>query len=358
MPTWPSPSSERLGTPKIPAIRFTRGTYFGASRFTSATACQVARPPLTDRTRSPRPQRAFTSRLPAAWSPSLPLDITTTWTGLPLLAGLAPARMAVSLAAPDPYVRNSRIRLPPRVFDGKPLVRPGVKDFRLRQPVVSQLRHPSPRSGVLLATPPEAASPQTRHVIAEGAQRRAIGRHGVVGEEPSDDLLQPAPLFGDRLMHPPSQLFLNFLELCAHAVWPGLPLELELALPGLAADEREAKETEGLRFAEPALRACDRCKAAKLDQAGLLRMQRQRELPQPCTHRVPEAPGLGFLLKADNKVSRAGESHPRALAEPDVRLSPHPAPIVQPRPCRSGQWANSNGCRRATRAIQCAVCRR
>src|SRR5215470_1789638 len=102
MPTWPSPSSERLGTLKIPAIRLTRGTYFGASRFTYATACQVARPPLTDRTRSPRPQRAFTSRLPAVWSPSLPLDITTTWTGLLLLAGLAPARMAASLAAPDP----------------------------------------------------------------------------------------------------------------------------------------------------------------------------------------------------------------------------------------------------------------
>src|ERR1700757_5544130 len=108
MPTWPSPSSERLGTPKIPAIRFTRGTYFGASRFTYATACQVARPPLTDRTWSPRPQRAFTSRLPAVWSPSLPLDITTTWTGLLVLAGLAPAGMAASPAAPDPYVGHCR----------------------------------------------------------------------------------------------------------------------------------------------------------------------------------------------------------------------------------------------------------
>ena len=108
MPTWPSPRSERLGTPKIPAIRFTRGTYFGASRFTYATACQVARPPLTDRTRSPRPQRAFTSRLPAVWSPSLPLDITTTWTGLLLLAGPAPAGMAASLAAPEPTVRRYR----------------------------------------------------------------------------------------------------------------------------------------------------------------------------------------------------------------------------------------------------------
>src|SRR5215469_10537488 len=112
MPTWPSPRSERLGTPKIPAIRFTRGSFFGASRFTYATARQVARPPLTDRTRSPRPQRAFTSRLPAVWSPSLPLDITTTWTGLLVLAGLAPARMAASLAAPDPYVRPTPDRSP------------------------------------------------------------------------------------------------------------------------------------------------------------------------------------------------------------------------------------------------------
>jgi hypothetical protein len=34
MPTSPSPSSEQLGTPNLPAIRFTRGKYFGASRFT------------------------------------------------------------------------------------------------------------------------------------------------------------------------------------------------------------------------------------------------------------------------------------------------------------------------------------
>ena len=116
MPTWPSPRSERLGTPKIPAIRFTRGTYFGASRFTYATACQVARPPLTDRTRSPRPQRAFTSRLPAVWSPSLPLDITTTWTGLLLLAGPAPGGMAASLAAPEPDVQLARTTLFRRWF--------------------------------------------------------------------------------------------------------------------------------------------------------------------------------------------------------------------------------------------------
>ena len=43
-------------------------------------------------------------------------DYNSDWT--PLLAGLSPAEMAASLAAPDPYVRLSRIRLLPRVCDG------------------------------------------------------------------------------------------------------------------------------------------------------------------------------------------------------------------------------------------------
>ncbi|MCL4490767.1 MAG: HD domain-containing protein [Nitrospirae bacterium] len=32
----------------------------------------------------------------------------------------------------------------------------------------------------------------------------------------------------------------------------------------------------------------------------------------------------------DIGVSRPGESHPQPLAEPDVNLSAHPAPIIQP----------------------------
>lgn len=72
--------------------------------------------------------------------------------------------------------------------------------------------------------------------------------------------------------------------------------------------------------------------AAELDQAGLVRMQRQRELLQPVAHCVPEAPSVALMLEPDDEVSRAVESHRRALAEPDVRLAPHPAPIVRPRP--------------------------
>ena len=32
----------------------------------------------------------------------------------------------------------------------------------------------------------------------------------------------------------------------------------------------------------------------------------------------------------NDESSSAGESHPRALSDPDVNLSAHPAPIVQP----------------------------
>ncbi len=101
----PSPRSERLGTPVNPAIRFARGLYFGASRFAYATACQIARPPTSDRTRSPLPQRAFTSRLSASLVTltAAGYDYNIDWT--PMLAGLSPAGMAASLAAPNPDKR-------------------------------------------------------------------------------------------------------------------------------------------------------------------------------------------------------------------------------------------------------------
>ena len=73
-----------------------------------------------------------------------------------------------------------------------------------------------------------------------------------------------------------------------------------------------------------------RGEAAELDQAGLVRIERQRELLEPLAHIVPEAPGVRLVLEADDKSSRPGESHPQALTEPDVSVAAHPALIVQP----------------------------
>src|SRR5438067_13717046 len=40
----------------------------------------------------------------------------------------------------------------------------------------------------------------------------------------------------------------------------------------------------------------------ELDQAGLVRMQRQRELSQPRAHRSQEAPGVFLMREADDDV--------------------------------------------------------
>src|SRR6266536_3382891 len=82
MPTWPSPRSERLGTPDPPAIRFARGTYFGASWFTHLLQPVRLLAPLYGSDRNAQPPGAFTSRLSTDRSPSPSLGMTTTATGL------------------------------------------------------------------------------------------------------------------------------------------------------------------------------------------------------------------------------------------------------------------------------------
>ena len=70
----------------------------------------------------------------------------------------------------------------------------------------------------------------------------------------------------------------SFFDEVSQAVAPGFPFDEELAATRLAADEGEAQEVEGLRLAEPAPLAVRRREAAELDQAGLVRMKRQRKL--------------------------------------------------------------------------------
>jgi hypothetical protein len=81
MSTRPSPRVDRLGTPKTPAIRFTRAMTFVASWFTHLLRSASLLAPCTDLTGCPA-SGAFTSRLPAGWSPFPLQDITTTATGL------------------------------------------------------------------------------------------------------------------------------------------------------------------------------------------------------------------------------------------------------------------------------------
>jgi hypothetical protein len=92
---------------------------------------------------------------------------------------------------------------------------------------------------------------------------------------------------------------------------------------GFAANELEAQEGEGFRFAETAPFTICRRMAAKLEQAGLLRMQRQCELLQPVAHRIPEASGVTLVLKTnDDIVGIPHDDHVACGFTPSPALGP------------------------------------
>src|SRR5882724_3630989 len=179
------------------------------------------------------------------------------------------------LSAPrtEPYVRLSRIRLPPWVCDGKTLSGPEMEDFGFREPGLGNRPHLLLGDTALLAATAEHVPPSPSDLVPEHYQCMPIGRHRMVVEVASNHLHQPFPLRGDVLMHAPPQCLLDLPELALHSIASGLALDQELAPPRLAADEREAQEVEGLRLAEPTAFAVCRRKAPELDQPGLLRVQ-------------------------------------------------------------------------------------
>ena len=166
--------------------------------------------------------------------------------------------------------------------------------------------------------------------MPELAERRKVGGHGVVVEEASDHLRQPSPLFGDRPVHLPPQLLLDFLELGPHAVPPGFPLEQKFAPAAAAADMGEPQEIEGLRFAEPAPLAPCRSKAAELDQAGFVRMELQSELLEPRSHRIEKTASVVFILKAQHQiVGVAHDDHVAGSLAPSPAFGPEVEDVVQ-----------------------------
>jgi hypothetical protein len=68
----------------------------------------------------------------------------------------------------DPGVRNSRTGLLPWVFDGKATLRPWVKDFRWRQPVIAYLMHAFPVHAIFLTSSSQRAAPELQNIVTEG----------------------------------------------------------------------------------------------------------------------------------------------------------------------------------------------
>jgi hypothetical protein len=196
----------------------------------------------------------------------------------------------------DPNVPDSGIRLLPWVFDSEPLVRPWMKDPRRWQPSRRKPRHPLPRHVILLTAPLQRTPPDIGDMVPGRVERPGVRGHGVVREEPRDHRLQPSALFGNGVMNAATQLCLDLPKRRPHAVSSGSALKLERPAPGLAAYEREPQEGKGLRFAKPSPLAPGRRQAAELQQARLLLVKFERKLLEPRSHRIPEAPRIGFAL--------------------------------------------------------------
>src|SRR6202051_418458 len=101
-------------------------------------------------------------------------------------------------------------------------------------------------------------------------------------------------------------------------------MELEGSLARFAADEGEAQERKGLRFAEPASLAVDRRKAAELNQAGLVRVKRQRKSPEPFAHCIKETMRVALMLEADGQIVSVTNDDYVALSFP-------PSPALHPK---------------------------
>jgi hypothetical protein len=101
------------------------------------------------------------------------------------------------------------------------------------------------------------------------------------------------------------------------------PLDARHALPiwspsKLKAQKREAPLHAGVKTAEA-------------QQAGLFGCDLEVEFLQPLWKYPVEPLCILLIAESTDPVSRPGESHPQALSEPDMNVSAHPAPIIQPR---------------------------
>src|SRR5215203_5242321 len=118
---------------------------------------------------------------------------------------------------------------------------------------------------------------------------------------------------------------------------PGNPVRSRLALDRPSAPPRpfpevgEAEEVEAPRlFGLHSSRPRRRTGPFETHQTGLVGVEAPAVLAESIRQHLQHPPSLAFQLKDQHESSSAGESHPRALPEPDVRLSPHPAPTIQP----------------------------
>ena len=226
----------------------------------------------------------------------------------------------------DPGGRDSRTGLPPRVFDGEASSGPWMKDAGWGQELCREFGHPVPCGAISLASLYKRTSPDIGHIVPEGSKASAICGDRMIREVSTDNLSKPLTLKRDGFVHAPSQLLFDHSQPRPHPVPARLPLELEGAPAGPAADVSETKKVERLRLAQPTVLSIFGREATKLDQPGLFRMQRKRELLQPLPHVLHESLRFSLMLEAHDDVIGVPHNDDLTL---DMVLTPVIGPEVE-----------------------------
>ncbi len=126
------------------------------------------------------------------------------------------------------------------------------------------------------------------------------------------------------------QCRLHLLQLGTQPCFDRLTAKQEaLAIPRFSTDVGEPQKVEGLRFAQAPLLPIDLGVTPKFNQPGLFRMQAKTESLQAFPKVRQKTPCVPHVLESHHESSSPGELHPQALTETDMRLSPHPALMVQ-----------------------------
>src|SRR5215213_5886509 len=219
MPTRPSPRSERLGTPNTPAIRFTRDPVFEASLVRVCYGLSGCSPPWTDRTKFPWPTGDFYIQA-SGGSVALPTagyDYNSHWT--PLLAGLSPAGMAASLAAPD---LDEPVALAIPAGHGHAPPRRGrvgqhlgqVRQARALGPGSADCSRPARRRWFVEGGV-EAETGDTDHPMPDKGGQELEGGETAVSHKHQRPLRYPATGLEDQLARPVGQFLVPFAVLAA-----------------------------------------------------------------------------------------------------------------------------------------------
>ena len=204
--------------------------------------------------------------------------------------------------------------------------------MRFGEPVVGEPCDPRPCHAVVLTAAPERALPEFGDEEAEGGERRTVCRHRVVVKVSGDDLSQPFSLHGHWLMNASSQFLFDGLQL--RRIRSRRDFRLIWNLPRRDLLQIKVKPRKSKVSGLPSPR-CLRFFAAKRPNS-ISRVfsgcSDSANFPNRSRIASRKRRASALVLEAHDEVSRAVEFHRRALAEPDVRLAPHPAPIVRPRP--------------------------